>query len=433
MKCRHCSEPLALELIDLGSAPPSNSYLKQEGLSASEKWFPLRVLVCTNCWLTQTDDIVDAREMFTEDYAYLSSFSDTLLRHSSEYVDASVKRFRLDASSRVVEVAANDGYLLQYVKGKGIPCFGIEPTHLAAEAARVRGIEIVERFFGERLGEELAGKGLQADLMAANNVLAHVPDINDFVKGFTRLLKPQGVATFEFPHLLQMIEKLYFDIIYHEHFSYLSLTAVCNVFRSNGLSVLDIEEIDLQGGSLRVYAQRSDTGTRPVSERVTAFLEREERAGLKDPSTYRDFPLKVQKVKNDFLEFLIRQNREGGRVAAYGAAAKGNTFLNYAGIKKDYVSFVVDRNPEKAGKFMPGSRIPIVDESIIRETRPDFLVILPWNIRDEVMRQLDYIGEWGGRFVVALPSLEVMQAAPQRIVERFMPSSPQESTRAYPA
>jgi SAM-dependent methyltransferase len=433
MKCRHCKEQLSLELIDLGSAPPSNSYLKKEGLSASEKWFPLRVLVCTNCWLTQTDDIVDANDMFTDDYAYLSSFSDTLLRYASDYVDICVKRFDLDAGSRVVEVAANDGYLLQYVRAKGIPCFGIEPTHVAAEAARSKGIDIVERFFGEELGEELAAKGLQADLMAANNVLAHVPDINDFVKGFTRLLKPDGVVSFENPHLMQMLEKMYFDIIYHEHFSYPSLTSVTEVLKSNGLSVFDIEEIDLQGGSMRVYAQRSDTGRRPVSDRVTAFLERERKAGLMEPSTYTGFPLKVQMVKNDFLDFLIRQKREGKTVCAYGAAAKGNTFLNYAGIRKDYISYVVDRNPEKVGKFMPGSRIPIVDVSMIRQSRPDFVVILPWNLRNEVMGQLEYIGEWGGRFVVALPSLEVMQGTPQPIVERFRPSSPQESTKAFPA
>lgn len=393
--------------MDLGSAPPSNAYLKPEQLSSSEKWYPLKVLVCTNCWLTQTDDIVDAKDIFTEEYAYLSSFIGTLLRNSSDYVDACVDKFGLGPDSRVVEVAANDGYLLQYVKEKGIPCYGIEPTHLAAEAARARGIDIVESFFGEALGEELAAQGLQADLMPANNVLAHVPDINDFLKGFARLLKPDGVASFENPHLMQMLDKLYFDIIYHEHFSYPSLTAFSRVFQTNGLSVFDIEEIDMQGGSMRIYAQRSDTGRRPVSERVTAFLEREREAGLMEPSTYRSFPVKVQKVKNNFLDFLITQNREGRRVAAYGAAAKGNTFLNYAGIRKDYISFVVDRNPEKAGKYMPGSRIPIVDESWVREKKPDFIVILPWNLRNEIAQQLDYIREWGGRFVVALPSVEV--------------------------
>jgi len=419
--------------MDLGSAPPSNSYLKKEDLTRSEKWFPLKVLVCTHCWLTQTDDIVDSRDMFTEDYAYLSSFSDTLLRYANEYVDACVERFGLGPESRVVEVAANDGYLLQFVKKKGIPCYGIEPTHVAADAARGIGIEIVERFFGEALGEELAAKGLQADLMPANNVMAHVPDVNDFLKGFARLLKPDGVASFENPHLMQMLDKMYFDIIYHEHFSYPSLTAFSKVFETNGLPVFDIEEIDLQGGSMRLYVQRSDTGKRPVSDRVTDFLERERKAGLMEPSTYTGFPLKVQKVKNDFLDFLIAQNRAGRKVAAYGAAAKGNTFLNYAGIRKDYISFVVDRNPEKTGKFMPGNRIPIVDESWIASERPDFIVILPWNLRNEVAKQLGYIREWGGRFVVALPRLEILQApAASTGLSSLRSPWPEESTTAYP-
>lgn len=433
MRCRHCDAPLSLELIDLGSAPPSNSYLSREALSSSEKWFPLRVLVCTRCWLTQTDDIVDARDMFTEDYAYLSSFSETLLRYASRYVDDCVERFGLGPDSRVVEVAANDGYLLQFVKEKGIPCYGVEPTHVAAEAARAKGIEIVERFFGEDLGEELAAQGLQADLMPANNVMAHVPDVNDFLKGFARLLKPDGVASFENPHLMQMLDKLYFDIIYHEHFSYPSLTAFSRVFETNGLSVFDIEEIELQGGSMRIYAQRSDTGRRPVSQRVTDFLERERKAGLMETSTYLDFPLKVQKVKYDFMEFLIAQSRNGRKVAAYGAAAKGNTFLNYAGIRKDLISYVVDKNPEKAGKFMPGSRIPIVDESWLRKKKPDFVVILPWNLRNEIARQLDYIREWGGRFVVALPRLEILQApAASTGLSSLRSPWPEESTTAYP-
>ena len=395
-------------MLDLGSAPPSNAYLKPESLLTYEKWYPLKVMVCKRCWLAQTVDTLDSGELFTEDYAYLSSFSETLLKSARNYVDASIERFGLGGDNRVVEIASNDGYLLQYVKERGIPCYGVEPTRLAAVAATRKGIETVESFFGETLGGELAERGLQADLMVANNVLAHVPDINDFLKGFHRLLKPNGVVSFEFPHLLRMMENLSFDIVYHEHFSYPSLTAVTSVFATNGLSVFDIEEIDLQGGSLRVYAQRADTGHRPVSDRVEAFLSAEAAAGLKQTETYRAFALRIQDVKNGFLEFLIHQNREGRKVAAYGAAAKGNTFLNYAGIRRDYISFVADRNPAKTGKHMPGSRIPIVDESSIRAEKPDFIVILPWNLRREIMDQLAYVGDWGGRFVVAVPRVEVL-------------------------
>ena len=307
----------------------------------------------------------------------------------------------------VVEVAANDGYLLQYVKARNIPCTGVEPTASTAAAARAKGLPIVEDFFGVRLAKELAAQGKQADLTAANNVLAHVPDINDFVAGFVALLEPLGVATFEFPHLLKLIAENQFDTIYHEHFSYLSLTAVNRIFAANGLNVFDVEEHPTHGGSLRVLAQRSDTGQQARSARVDELLQREAQAGMLSADYYTGFQGKTDQVKNDFLAFLLEAKRQGKTVAAYGAAAKGNTLMNYAGIRPDLISFVVDRNPAKQGKTMPGSRIPIVDESRLQQERPDYVVILPWYLKTEVMQQLEYIGAWGGRFVTAVPELRI--------------------------
>ncbi|MDP2787644.1 MAG: class I SAM-dependent methyltransferase [Pseudomonadota bacterium] len=410
MKCRHCASELKLSLVDLGSAPPSNAYLTEKTLHAPEKWFPLRVLVCENCWLAQTEDFSQAHELFDADYAYFSGFSSSWLAHSERYVADMATRFGLDASSHVVEIAANDGYLLQYVQACGIPCTGVEPTASTAAAARAKGIPIVQDFFGVRLAKELVAQGSQADLTAANNVLAHVPDINDFVAGFAQLLKPQGVATFEFPHLLRLIGENQFDTIYHEHYSYLSLTAVERIFAANGLMVFDVEELPTHGGSLRVYAQRGDTGRRPREARVEALLDREIRTGLRNAGYYAGFQERTDRVKDDFLLFLLEAKRQGKRVAAYGAAAKGNTLMNYAGIRPDLVSFVVDRNPAKQGKFMPGSRIPIVEEARLRSEKPDFVVILPWNLKTEVMEQLAYIREWGGQFVAAVPDLVVVQA-----------------------
>ncbi len=407
MKCRHCGTELSLPLIDLGSAPPSNSYLSAEALHAPEKWYPLRVLVCQHCWLVQTEDFAHYADLFSKDYAYFSSFSSSWLKHVEAYVDTMIGRFGLTASSRVVEVASNDGYLLQYVKARGIPCYGIEPTASTAQAARAKGIEVVESFFGVALAQELAGKGLRADLMAANNVLAHVPDINDFVAGFARLLAPAGVATFEFPHLLRLVEERQFDTIYHEHFSYLSLTAVRRILEHNGLQLFDVEELPTHGGSLRLYAQRLDTGLQEASPRVAALQERENAAGMNRTDFYAGFQAKANVVKNDLVAFLIEAARSGKRVAAYGAAAKGNTLLNYAGVRPDLISYVVDLNPAKQGKYLPGSRIPIVAEDFLKQDRPDFVVILPWNLRDEIMAQLDYVRAWGGCFVTAVPSLKV--------------------------
>ena len=407
MKCRHCRTELILPLVDLGSAPPSNAYLSQQTLHAPEKYFPLRVLVCTQCWLVQTEDYAGAEELFSADYAYFSSFSSTWLKHAEQYVTDMAKRFALDSKSHLVEVAANDGYLLQYAKARGIPCLGIEPTTSTANAARAKGLQIVEEFFGIELAKQLATQGKQADLTAANNVLAHVPDINDFVGGFAVLLKPTGVATFEFPHLLRLVSENQFDTIYHEHYSYLSLTAVKRIFEHNGLSVFDVEELPTHGGSLRVYAQRKDSTAREPSQNVVKLLERETVAGMNSAAFYADLQAKANKVKNDLLFFLIELQRAGKSVVGYGAAAKGNTLLNYAGVRPDLLPYVVDRNPAKQGKFLPGCRIPIVAEAHLKQTRPDYVLILPWNLRTEVVEQLAYIREWGGQFVTSVPALEI--------------------------
>lgn len=407
MKCRHCSYDLRLPLVDLGSAPPSNAYLTEQTLHAPEKWFPLRVLVCEQCWLVQTEDFAQAHELFDAQYAYFSGFSSSWLSHCERYVTDMVARFSLSANSHVVEIAANDGYLLQYVKARNIRCTGIEPTASTAAAARAKGIPIVEDFFGVRLARKLVAEGKQANLTVANNVLAHVPDINDFVAGFSELLTSDGVATFEFPHLLKLIAENQFDTIYHEHFSYLSLTTIDRIFAVNGLSIFDVEEHSTHGGSLRVFAQRTDNGVHPRSNRVDKLLQREIDAGMTTAAYYQDFQTKTNKVKDDFLGFLLEAKRRGKKVAAYGAAAKGNTLINYAGVRSDLISYAVDQNPAKQGKYMPGSRIPIVDEAHLKGHCPDLVLILPWNLRNEVMAQLAYIREWNGEFVTAVPTLLV--------------------------
>lgn len=403
MHCRHCGAPVTLPLADLGTAPPSNAYLSAEALHAPERWYPLRVLVCERCWLVQTEDFAQAHELFDAEYAYFSSYSSSWLAHAQAYVQAMVQRFALGPHSRVVEIAANDGYLLQYVAARGIPCLGVEPTASTAAAARAKGIPVVERFFGQELARELVAQGQAADLTAANNVLAHVPDINDFVAGFALLLQPAGVATFEFPHLLQLVQQCQFDTLYHEHFSYLSLTAVQRIFAANGLTVFDVEELPTHGGSLRVYARRTDGTPRPEAPAVAALLAREAQAGVASAAFYGDFQRECLRIKRELLSFLISAQAQGRKVAAYGAAAKGNTLLNFAGVRADLLPYVVDRNPAKQGKYLPGSRIPVVDEAHLRADRPDVVLILPWNLREEVVAQLAYIREWGGRFAVAVP------------------------------
>lgn len=407
MKCRHCGKELSLTMVDLGSAPPSNSYLTEQALHRPEKWVPLRVQVCTACWLVQTEDFAGWDELFTEEYAYFSSYSSTWLSHAERYVDQMVERFGLHAGSHVVEVAANDGYLLQYVQRYNIPCIGIEPTHSTASAAREKGLDIVEDFFDVDLASKLVEQGKRADLIVANNVLAHVPAINDFVSGFARLLKPAGVATFEFPHLYNLVEQNQFDTIYHEHYSYLSFTAVRAIFEHNGLQVFDVEKLPTHGGSLRVFAQKMETGQYPVTPWVENLLDKESRAGMCSSDYYTDFQLCAEKVKNDFLDFLLKARRQGKKVAAYGAAAKGNTLLNFAGVRSDLLTLVADRNPSKQNKYLPGSRIPIVAEQAIHQSRPDYVVIFPWNLKEEIITQLSYVRNWQGQFVTAVPVLKI--------------------------
>ena len=405
MRCRHCHSDALGPFLDLGTAPPSNSYLSAQDLDGPEYWYPLRIKVCANCFLVQTEDFASRETFFSESYAYFSSFSTSWLKHAEAYVDAMVSRFGLDLGSRVVEIAANDGYLLQYVKARGLTCLGVEPTASTAASARAKGINIVEDFFGTSLAEKLIQSFGQADLIAANNVLAHVPDINDFVSGFAVLLKPDGVATFEFPHLLNMIKEGQFDTAYHEHYSYLSLFSVQRIFKANGLSVFDVETTPWHGGSLRVFACREDSGKHAVLPPVEKMIEMEKAAGLTELETYSAFQEKARRIRDDFVSYLIELRRQNIKVAAYGAAAKGNTLLNFAGIKPDLLSFVVDKNPAKQGQFMPGSRVPIVAEEYLLAEKPERVVILPWNLQTEIKQQLSYIKDWGGKFVTAIPSL----------------------------
>ncbi|MGL4316901.1 MAG: methyltransferase domain-containing protein [Pseudomonas sp.] len=407
MNCRGCGAHLHLPLIDLGTAPPSNAYVSTEQLNQAEQWVPLRVLVCDGCWLVQTEDYRAADSLFDADYAYFSSFSSSWLSHAENYVARMTERFGLNAQSRVVEIAANDGYLLQYVAKRGIPCLGIEPTASTARAARDKGLEIRELFFGEAVASQLAGEGWSADLMAANNVLAHVPDINDFLKGFAALLKPAGVATFEFPHLLRLMAEHQFDTLYHEHYSYLSLTAVQALCARNGLVLFDVEELPTHGGSLRVFVQRGD-GVRQVASVVGELLAREEASGVKRAAFYSSLAPAAERIKHELLDFLLKAKAAGKKVVGYGAAAKGNTLLNYAGVRGDLLAWVADANPHKQGKFLPGSRIPIVPPARITEEKPDYVLVLPWNLLAEVMEQQAAVKSWGGQFVVAVPALRCL-------------------------
>ena len=406
MKCRHCQTPLSHTFVDLGFAPPSNAYLVEQDLARAEKHYPLRVLVCDRCWLVQTEDHAAAAELFSSDYAYFSSTSTTWLAHAKKYTDDITARLGLDKGSFVVEVAANDGYLLKNFVAADIPCLGIEPTASTAEAAEALGIPVVREFFGEKLGQRLAATHGRADLIAGNNVYAHVPDINDFTRGLKALLKPGGTITLEFPHLLRLIERTQFDTIYHEHFSYLSLYSASRIFAAAGLRVCDVDELPTHGGSLRVYGCHDDD-VRPTTTAVTQLLQREQRGGLQDLATLSAFQARADRIKDDLLGFLLEQKRAGRTVAAYGAAAKGNTLLNYAGVRPDLLPFVGDAAKAKQGKYMPGSHIPIVPPAALDARRPDFVVILPWNIADEVKRQLSSLAAQGTRFVTAVPNLQL--------------------------
>lgn len=408
MKCRHCKSELKLSLINLGSAPPSNAYLSNEKLFSPEKWFPLQVLVCESCWLVQTEYFIKADELFDQEYSYFSSVSKSWLKHAEQYVKEIIERFYFNNKSHIVEIASNDGYLLQYVKKLNIPCTGIEPTNSTAQAARKKGIEIVESFFNEKLAQKLVDKGKQADLIIANNVLAHVPDINDFVKGVSVLLKPNGIATFEFQHLLQLINKNQFDTIYHEHFSYLSLNTVQTIFKKNGLQIFDVEEYATHGGSLRVFARRSDNKVSQVSNGVINILKTELESGIMSINFYKKFKERSNIIKNNLISFLIKAYQDHKKVVAYGAAAKGSTLLNYAGIKSDLINYVVDRSLSKQNKYMPGSRIPIKDESFLKNDNPDYILILPWNLKNEIMTQLEDILPSKVKFIIAIPDLEII-------------------------
>lgn len=406
MKCRHCQTELHDTFIDLGFSPPSNAYLRAEDLRRPETTYPLKVMVCRQCWLVQTEDYTHYDQLFATDYAYFSSTSSTWLAHAARYVDMIAARLNLNAQSLVVELAANDGYLLQYVQQKGIPCLGVEPTTSTADAARARGIAIVEEFFGVALGQRLRESHGAADLIAANNVLAHVPDINDFVGGMRALLAPQGTVTVECPHLLNLIAQAQFDTVYHEHFSYLSLVAVQRVMQSQGLRVYDVEELPTHGGSLRIYACHADAAI-AATPAVQAMLAREREAGLERIEGYAGFQARAEEIKLQLLSFLLEQKRAGKKVLAYGAAAKGNTLLNYSGVHPDLLAMVADAAPSKQDKYMPGSHIPIVSPQRLLDEKPDVVLILPWNIKDEVAQQLAEIRAWGGRFAIAVPQLQV--------------------------
>lgn len=408
MKCRFCQNEVTVEFIDLVNSPASNSFLTREQLNEPETYYPLKVYVCDKCFLVQIDEYKKSDAIFNNSYAYFSSYSTSWLQHSKNYVAKVVERFGLNASSHVAEIASNDGYLLQYFLPYGIPVLGIEPTKNTAEVAILKGIPCITEFFGTRLANELVGMGRKASLLIGNNVLAHVPDIMDFVAGMKIFLAEDGVITMEFPHLLNLIEQAQFDTIYHEHFSYLSLSAVEKIFAANGLTVFDVEELPTHGGSLRVYARHDGDASKPVLPSVAALRGKEQSAGMEDINHYKGFQKKAGKIKIDLLEFLIGAKKAGASVAGYGAAAKGNTLLNYCGVKNDLIDFVVDANPAKQNKFLPSSHIPVLNEDDLKAHKPQYVIILPWNLRDEIMTQLAYIREWGGQFVIPIPALQIV-------------------------
>lgn len=406
MNCRHCGVLLTHTFLDLGYAPPSNAYLTAEDLSLPETYYPLRVKVCDQCWLVQTEDYADADKLFSSDYAYFSSTSSSWLVHAAHYANRMIKELELSDQSYVIEVASNDGYLLKNFVAGGIPCLGIEPTNSTATASELLGIPVLREFFGEALGNQLTARGKQADLIVGNNVYAHVPDINDFTRGLKAVLKPGGTITLEFPHLMQLIAHSQFDTVYHEHFSYLSLHTINRIFSSCSLRIWNVEELPTHGGSLRIYGCHSDD-VRETQTSVTNLLQEEADRGLQRLITYQNFQRRADKIKDDLLAFLIEKKRNGKKVAAYGAAAKGNTLLNYAGVKPDLVPFVCDAAQSKQGKFMPGSHIPILAPRALADYQPDYVLILPWNIAAEVQQQNAVLRETGVRFVTAVPELTV--------------------------
>ncbi len=395
-------------MLDLGHCPPSNSYLTPEQLLKPEVTYPLKVYVSERTFYAQVPEFKRASEIFNEDYAYFSSYSTSWLAHCKRYVDMMISRFGYGEKSLVVELASNDGYLLQYFKEKNVPCLGVEPSLSVARVAREKGIDTIVDFFGERLAKQIAAERRKPDLILGNNVFAHVPDINDFIKGLKAMLAADGVITLEFPHLLKLVEENQFDTIYHEHYSYFSLFTVLLLVEAHGLQLFDVEELSTHGGSLRVFLKHQNDESKPISKSVEELRQREIVAGLTNLNTYREFHKKAEKVKADFLRFLLDVKQQGKKVAAYGAAAKGNTLLNYCGVKPDLLDFVIDASTYKQGKYMPGSHIPILAEPALKEKRPDYIVILPWNLREEISKQLDYTREWGAKLVVAVPSLKTL-------------------------
>ena len=409
MNCRHCNATLDHTFLDLGFAPPSNAYLTKDDLSKPEVYFPLKLKVCTECWLVQTEDYAEAGDLFSADYAYFSSTSKSWLAHAKQYAEKMTELLDLTADSYVIEVASNDGYLLKNFVDAGIPCLGIEPTDSTASAAEQLGVPVLREFFGEKLAKQLTADGKKADLVVGNNVYAHVPDINNFTRGMKCVLNHGGTVTLEFPHLMRLIEFRQFDTVYHEHFSYLSLYTVNNIFERFGLRVFDVEQLQTHGGSLRIYGCHADD-VRTTNQSVKDLLRREEVMGLRSINTYTDFQQKADRVKNDLLRFLLELNEQKKSVIGYGAAAKGNTLLNYAGVKPDLLPMICDAAPAKQNMYMPGSHIEISSPDAISQHKPDVVLILPWNISTEVVGQLDFISEWGGRFAVAVPEMKLMDA-----------------------
>ena len=407
MICRHCKNSYLIPLVDLGSSPPSNMYLTDQENFKPEVWYPLKVYLCEKCLLVQTIDFVKADELFHSNYAYFSGYSDSWISHCENFVNYVVDRFNLDSNDTVIEIASNDGSLLQFFKNRNIKCYGVEPTQIAAEVAIQKGIDTFIEFFGTSYAKKLRTQGIKPKLLIANNVLAHVPDINDFLGGIDLIMSPDSIATFEFPHFLHLIDGLQFDTIYHEHYSYLSLTAANKIFNTNGLEVFDVEEIKTHGGSLRLFVQKLNQGLYERHPNVQIMLEREKKLGLNNLDYMRGFQKDVENVKNKFLQFLLKAKEQKKMVVGYGAAAKGNTLLNFAGVRPDLVSYIVDKNPYKQNMFCPGSKIPIVSENRLMEDKPDFVIIFPWNFKNEIKKQLEYIREWDGQFVTAIPKLSV--------------------------
>jgi hypothetical protein len=405
--CRFCDAPLVHTFVDLGTSPLCQRHVTPRDFNRAEPFYPLHVYVCDRCWLVQLPQYVAPTEIFDDQYAYFSSFSDTMLRHAKLYVEMISAKLGLTKNSRVVEVASNDGYLLQYFVAKGIPALGIEPTPNTAAAAEKKSVRSLVKFFGRQTARDVRAEFGPADLVLGNNVLAHVPDINDFVAGLKVLLGGRGVVTMEFPQLLHLIGRNYFDTIYHEHFSYLSFSTVETIFAKHGLTLFDVNEIDTHGGSIRIYAKHADDSTKPIEPRVDAMKRREALAGHGRLAYYQSFGERVKETKRKLLEFLIEAKRAGKSVAGYGAPGKGNTLLNYCGVRTDFLDYTVDRSPHKYGNFLPGTRIPIHHPDKIRETKPDYLLILPWNLREEIMSQMEYVREWGCKFVVPIPEVKV--------------------------